>query len=115
MANEYDWLGPLAGAVGVGVGAAGAVMAGAWKFLKQLAHGRVAEEMRVLENRLLVLETQAKEERELATRDRREMRELAEGNREELLGMLRQVFDKANETNVKVERVMALMEKGRRG
>lgn len=103
MANEYDWLGPVAGAVGVGVGAAGAVMAGAWKFLKQLAHGRVAEEMRVLENRLLVLETQAKEERELAARDRREV-----------LDMLEQVFDKTNATDVKVERVMALLEGRRR-
>lgn len=103
MANEYDWLGPVAGAVGVGVGAAGAVMAGAWKFLKQLAHGRVAEEVRMLENRLLVLETQAKEERELAARDRREV-----------LDMLEQVFDKTNATDVKVERVMALLEKGRR-
>lgn len=103
MANEYDWLGPVAGAVGVGVGAAGAVMAGAWKFLKQLAHGRVAEEVRMLENRLLVLETQAKEERELAARDRREV-----------LDMLEQVFDKTNATDVKVERVMALLEGRRR-
>ena len=31
--HDWSWLGPVAGAVGVGLGAAGAVIAGAWRFL----------------------------------------------------------------------------------
>lgn len=76
MANgDWDWLGPVAGALGVGLGAAGTVMAGGWKFLKGLASSRAEEEIRALRERVLVLETQWKEDREVATRVRQELRE----------------------------------------
>ncbi len=79
MANgDWDWLGPVAGALGVGLGAAGTVMAGGWKFLKGLASSRAEEEIRALRERMVALETQGKEERETAERDRREMLDMQE-------------------------------------
>ena len=100
--HDWSWLGPVAGAVGVGLGAAGAVIAGAWKFLGKFSSGGGPdrEVLRVLENRLTVLETEASMERDLAARDRRET-----------LAMFEKIFEKSDETNSKVERALALLER----
>lgn len=100
MANgDWDWLGPVAGALGVGVGAACTVIAGGWKFLKGLAHGRASEEIGALKDRVLVLETEWRKERETAARDRKELRET-----------LSEMFEKINETAEDSTATRALVE-----